>query len=400
MRTRKSVKTLTETEKNNFINAVLALKKKPSILHPRTTGSSRYDDYVEVHRNAQNAIISQTATTQSGWAHGGPAFLPWHREFILQFENDLASIDSSVTLPYWDWTDGSPAANPLSTDFLGGNGTGPDLIVTNGAFADDKWKLRVTEDAGDSDSLQRDIGTDATAPALPTTGLQNAVLNTAAYDNAPWQGVTNSFRWQCEIGLHNLIQRYIGGTLDTTTSPNDPLFFLHAANIDRLYAVWQGLHQGSAHYLPVVGAPLGHNLNDALIFHTTGTAPFNTTATPASVMNHHTLGYHYDTEAQIALGTLKIPAAHLQVLYGIISELPGTAITPNGNLISGPGGQIPVGQGDPWTQLPPAARDTLIGSAVSELASQIGNPNARNLLQTAVATLTANITPKARTASP
>jgi tyrosinase len=399
MRTRKNVKSLTETEKSNFINAVLALKKKPSILHPRTAGFSRYDDYVEVHRNALAATISQTATTQPGWAHGGPAFLPWNREFILQFENDLNAIDSSVTLPYWDWTDANPAANPLTTDFLGGNGAGSDLLVTNGAFAGEKWKLHVLEDEGDSDILQRDIGTDATAPALPTAGLQNAILNVAAYDSPPWCGVTNSFRWQCETGLHNLIQRYIGGTMDTTASPNDPLFFLHASNVDRLYAVWQGLHQGSAHYLPVVGAPQGHNLNDALIFNTAGAAPFKTSATPATVMNHHTLGYQYDTEAQTSLGALKISAAHFQVLYGILSDQPGTAITPNGNVISVPGGQIPVGPGDCWTQLSPAARDTLIGSAVSELAAQIGNANARNLLQTAVATLTATVHTKARTAS-
>ncbi|HTB15895.1 MAG TPA: tyrosinase family protein [Bryobacteraceae bacterium] len=375
MRTRKNVKTLTETEKTNFVNTVLALKKKPSILHPGNTGFSRYDDYAEVHRNAQSS---------AAWAHGGPAFLPWHREFILQFENDLASIDAAVSLPYWDWTDISTQANPLTPDFLGGNGTGADQIVEEGPFASGKWKLNIREDRGDSISLQRDLGADPTAPALPTAGLQNAVLNVAAYDSSPWQGVTNSFRWQCEIALHNLVHRFIGGTMDTTASPNDPLFFLHAANIDRLYAVWQGLHQSSAHYLPVAGGPPGTNLNDALIFNSSGTAPFQTKATPATVMNHHTLGYQYDTETQASLGTLKFAAAHLQVLYGIINDAPGT---------------VPIGPGDPWTQLSPGARDHLLASAVNELAAQIGSANARNQLQTAVAGLTAAPNIKARATS-
>ena len=149
------------------------------------------------------------------------------------------------------------------------------------------------------------------------------MLNVATYDASPWKGVTNTFRWQCETALHNLTQRYVGGTMDSMTAPNDPLFFLHHANIDRLYAVWQGLHQASAHYLPVTGGQQGHNLNDALIFHTTGTAPFQTSATPASVMNHHALGYQYDTETQVSLGGLKIPAAHLQVLYGIVNDASG-----------------------------------------------------------------------------
>jgi len=380
MRTRKNVKTLTETEKKNFVNAVLALKKKPSILHPGNTGFSRYDDYVEVHRNATNS---------AAWAHGGPAFLPWHREFILQFENDLAAIDASVTLPYWDWTDTDTAANPLNTNFLGGNGTGADQIVMDGPFARDKWKLNVKEDPGDSNSLQRDLGADPTAPALPTAGFETAVLSLATYDSSPWHGVANTFRSQCETALHNLTLRYVGGTLDTTASANDPVFFLHAANIDRLYAVWQGLHQASAHYLPVAGAPQGHNLNDPLIFNTSGTAPFHTNATPASVMDHHTLGYQYDTEAQSSLGALKIPAPHLQILYGLINDAPGASIAPNGNVVQVPGGQIPIGPGDPWTQLSPAARDTLIGFAVNELAAQIGNTNARKQVQTAATALTA-----------
>jgi tyrosinase len=119
MRTRKNVKALTETEKRNFVSAVLTLKKKPSGLHPGNTGLSRYDDYVEVHRNAQTVAMNQ-----AGWGHGGPAFLPWHREFILQFENDLATVEASVTLPYWDWTDTDHAASPLNASFLGGNGSG------------------------------------------------------------------------------------------------------------------------------------------------------------------------------------------------------------------------------------------------------------------------------------
>jgi hypothetical protein len=97
---------------------------------------------------------------------------------------------------------------------------------------------------------------------------------------------------------------------------------------------------------------------------------------------------------------MKIPAPHLQILYGIISETPGAAITPNGNIIQVPGGQIPLGPGDHWTQLSPAARDTLIGSAVNELAAQIGNPSARHLVQTAVAGLTASTGSRVRSASP
>jgi tyrosinase len=51
---------------------------------------------------------------------------------------------------------------------------------------------------------------------------------------------------------HNMI----GGNMVDLTSPNDPLFWLHHANVDRLWAVWQDYrgHSGldpSSYYVPV-----------------------------------------------------------------------------------------------------------------------------------------------------
>ena len=46
---------LSSVEKNNFVNAVLSLKQRPSTLHPSDTSMTRYDDFVEIHMNAMNA---------------------------------------------------------------------------------------------------------------------------------------------------------------------------------------------------------------------------------------------------------------------------------------------------------------------------------------------------------
>lgn len=86
MGTRKNQAFLSDTERQAFINAVKTLKR---------TGV--YDAFVLQHRD----VVLGTHSA----AHMGPGFLPWHREFLLRFELKLQEVDSSVTLPYWDWTD-------------------------------------------------------------------------------------------------------------------------------------------------------------------------------------------------------------------------------------------------------------------------------------------------------
>lgn len=82
MAIRKDQSDLTDAEKTAFVDAIMALKQASSMLHPGSPTSSRYDDYVELHVKAMMAM-------PDGWAHEGPAFFPWHRVLLIQFERDL-----------------------------------------------------------------------------------------------------------------------------------------------------------------------------------------------------------------------------------------------------------------------------------------------------------------------
>ncbi|HWB70690.1 MAG TPA: tyrosinase family protein, partial [Egibacteraceae bacterium] len=149
MAERKNHSALTAQERLAFVNAVLQLK-----------ANGGYDRYVREH---------QRVFELGGPAHGGPAFLPWHREYLRQLEVDLQRIAPTVTLPYWDWTVDRSAGPPLwADDFMGGGGDGPDDIVTSGPFAlaGGRWRLTVTQPPLDpGPALRRTLGP---TPPLPT----------------------------------------------------------------------------------------------------------------------------------------------------------------------------------------------------------------------------------------
>ena len=53
---------------------------------------------------------------------------------------------------------------------------------------------------------------------------------------------TTGFRSILEAGPHARPHLFIGGTQETTASPDDPIFFLHHSFVDKLFTVWQDCH--------------------------------------------------------------------------------------------------------------------------------------------------------------
>ncbi len=281
LRCRKNQSTLTPNERAKFVAAVLALRV-----------NGKYDQYVQWHVDSMPN------------AHRGPAFLPWHREFLRRYELDLQAVDATVTLPYWDWTiDNSAAATIWDATLMGGNGRPSDGRVMTGPFAFDAGNWTLTIDGPD---LRRRFGVSALAPTLPVPGDVTAALGDATYDVSPWSSLSASgFRNRLEGWIngpqtHNRVHVWVGGSMSPASSPNDPVFFLHHCFVDKLWADWQAMHPGAA-YLPASGAGAGHNLTDSM----EPWASLGSIVTPASVLDHHALGYAYDTEG-VCRPTLKI----------------------------------------------------------------------------------------------
>ena len=154
-------------------------------------------------------------------------------------------------------------------------------------------------------------------------------LKVTPYDGPPW--ITNtetglpqpSFRnrlegWYGEGNIHNRVHLWVSGgtppefrdagSMFWRTSPNDPVFFLHHCNIDRLWAQWQAQNPTYG-YVPNTGGPQGHNINDLMepwgsehliliLISLPLLLPLTLSLDRRSLvfLDHHALGYLYDKE--------------------------------------------------------------------------------------------------------
>ncbi|MFJ8473659.1 tyrosinase family protein [Kitasatospora sp. NPDC094011] len=288
-RVRRNQEFLTKAEKQNYVTALLEVK-----------AAGGYDQYTRLHiQAADNRLV-----------HGFPSFLPWHRVFVSQLERDLRAGRPELTVPYWDWTRADDPKTSVWDEAFMGPGGSP---VTKGAFAWEpthKWRC-IGPDI--DPALERNLGTDPRDPRTLPTAADVAYCNGwNIYDRYPWDRTTTSaFRAAIEgwipldrlPAMHNRVHRWVGGNMaDFGSAPNDPVFFLHHANIDRLWAEWQDKHPDA--YQPTGEDPRdGENIDDPLALFT------NPEVVIRSVLDTKAtdLDYVYDTQRPSAQGSVMYP---------------------------------------------------------------------------------------------
>ncbi|MFF6913002.1 tyrosinase family protein [Streptomyces sp. NPDC012466] len=244
--TRKDVSTLTRGEKRRFVKAMLEVKRR-----------GEYDEFVRTH------IEYYTSDGEDGLrtAHMAPSFLPWHRQFLLDLEKALRRVDSSVSVPYWDWTrDRTTTSTPWTADLLGGTGRRSDRRVMTGPFAYAEGNWTIKEGVTDEEFLTRDLGRPRDPIELPTRAELERALKDPVYDASPWDStVAKGFRnklegWGRGRGSvswqnHNRVHRWVGGAMVGGASVNDPVFWMHHAFVDLVWSRWQRRHR-EHRYLP------------------------------------------------------------------------------------------------------------------------------------------------------
>ncbi len=278
---RKNLYTCTSAEWARVVDALAAMKR-----------SGVYDTFTRRHHHAmmQASLLPGETGTRRNVAHRGPGFLPWHRQALLDFEAALQAADGGATplrLPYWPWqADGSGWRTAKVWTYVGGNGSSSrSWRVPNGPFAG--WTSTIWNGStfASRAGVKRQFASSGAMPAISST-----TMGVTGYDAAPWNefsSTSTSFRWRFESS-HNSVHNLVGGDMSSGTSPNDPLFWLHHANVDRVWAEWQARH-GTATYEPRGAGPAPHNLDDEMPFLATSGV------TPADVLDFRAIGVAYDT---------------------------------------------------------------------------------------------------------
>ena len=198
MAIRKNQKNLSAPEWADFIDAVAKT-------HGLGVAKPAYREFVKVHQRAMNMSdpIGMTWHVHSmGPNMPGTNFLAWHRRFLLQMEHRLQKVHPTLMIPYWDAITDRALPASLNT---------PALLSA--------WGVTRSWDASQL----------ATAADL-------ALVNQL--------GSFPTFQTTLEGAVHGAVHNAIGGDMATNRSPADPIFWLHHANIDRIWAQWQTAHPG------------------------------------------------------------------------------------------------------------------------------------------------------------
>jgi len=148
-------------------------------------------------------------------------FLPWHRVFLLAMEDALNAIHPDVCLPYWNWTNAPEQTFPAWL-----SGVLPTVITPTTTV-----------------SVFR-------SPQSPA----NLASIAAAAPTALSQTTFNNFTGALEA-IHDSVHVWVGGSMGViSTAPADPIFWMHHANIDRLWWQWQNSPAGTGLNPPLSGS--------------------------------------------------------------------------------------------------------------------------------------------------
>jgi tyrosinase len=293
---RENAATISDAGRDRFLEAVIRLKHRPAANTP--AGVSVYDQFVALHSAVFAVIAPQLPAGETvNFGHWNIGFCPWHRQYLRAFEKALQAEVAGATIPYWDWTDQVGAMNRIFVPaFLGLLHTGAPAPLANSVFRSTVpaaerpawwpagatgYNIHTLLQDGFGASLSRGSVNVGWPPSAASIQLLEQLVIQQPNVHPLWYFwlVLEQGHPQVSSATHNRGHNFIGGHMSGGNSPNDPLFWMHHANVDRLWARWQAMRlagvAGSTHrdHWPAPGAlspfdgemaPIGHRADDEM----------------------------------------------------------------------------------------------------------------------------------------
>ncbi|XP_046839113.1 uncharacterized protein LOC124433398 [Xenia sp. Carnegie-2017] len=161
---------------------------------------------VPIYKGKYERLLTIHKTIFHGYGiHTKKFFLPWHRWYLLQYENLLREIEPEVIVPYWDWSLESGTPTKVNCG-----------IQTS--------QVLVVMDHPQQCVLKKEHSVKVNGFYLSETKEH--------YKFFEFEQLLREY-------LHDTVHCEIGGTMCTHNAAFAPEFFLHHAFIDKIWWDWQ-----------------------------------------------------------------------------------------------------------------------------------------------------------------
>ena len=278
-----------------YAKAVAEMRKRPIADPTSWRYQAAIHDYIrEDDPYAEDSDVLPSDDEQDKYwrqcQHFSWFFLPWHRWYLLYFEEIVGATivqlggPAGWALPFWNYSGEQPASRRLHPAFR--SETLPDgspnalfIPFPNRRFGNDGDPVGDRRDVSLRCLRERVFTTSATADGFggPTTGFNHDVAQEiGALESTP------------HGSMHVAVNGFMGGF---NTAGLDPLFWLHHCNIDRLWQVWRDLRPTNTD--PTESAWLD---DVAFDFHDGTGAPV--TKTSAGAVDPKAIGFEYEQPSE------------------------------------------------------------------------------------------------------
>ncbi len=315
---RPSIATLTPQQLASLRKGIQVMMSRDAVY------ATSYRFQANIHGTYDATASPRELTAWNQCEHGSYFFFSWHRMYLYFFERILraAANDPNLALPYWNWNDASQRALPQP---FWQPQTGNSLFIPDSYTEPNGSVLMGRPHSVNTGTGVLSNGVVDFSVAFTDTNFESPTGSGLSFGGQVASSTQFNFpHGDLESQPHDIVHGTLSGLMgDPDTAAEDPIFWLHHANIDRLWSRW--IAQGGGRQDPISDSAW---MNTTFTFYDENGSEVKMSG--QQIINTVSqLGYRYDDDPQPPaprrlIKVVKLPA---QVQRTILTRPPGPAET-------------------------------------------------------------------------